>query len=56
MQDLMDNREKRIAFAFMAIEGRKSHLSRFRQPKINHEYILIIFTLMFFILLFFIIK
>ncbi len=32
VEDFMDNREKRIAFAFMELEGRKDRLKRLRQP------------------------
>ena len=49
LEDFMDNREKRIAFAFMALDGRKNRLKKFRQPTVRNPFIfcilLTIFTL-----------
>jgi len=51
--DFMDNREKRIAFAFMTIEQRKDRLRHFRRKTpLRRKFLFVISLALFLILLF----
>jgi hypothetical protein len=52
LEEFMDNREKRIAFAFMAIEARKSCFRHFRRKTpLKGKFFFILFVVAFFLAL-----
>jgi hypothetical protein len=49
LEDYMDHREKRIAFAFMVVEAKRKRRLRkkYKQPFINHKIILFLLIFIF---------